>query len=206
MTNEANKILSFIRTFLKENGASPSIREIASYSDISPKSVLHFLFELESSGMIKRSPYRARTIQLMEQQNDVPLSDVSLIPLVGMSAGGPMILAEQNIEEYIPVSTKLIGTSKDTFLLKVKGSSMKPYIENGDIAIIRSQSTANKGDIIVAAVQDEGDGYSSTIKEYYPSDNNVILKPINPDNEPILVSRKHLHIQGIVKGVIKHLG
>lgn len=204
MTEEASKILKTIKDYVDENGTSPSLRDIAKIVNISPKTVLHYLFELESNGVIKRSPYRARNIQLVENGEEQS-TGVSHVPLVGMSAGGPAILAQQNIEEYIPVSTKLIGNSKDTFLLKVKGSSMQPYIDNGDIAVVRPQDRAEKGDVIVAVIESATGEYESTIKEYYPTDDVVILKPINPKFDPILVSREKLHIQGIIKGVIKYL-
>lgn len=204
MTTGASTILNTIKDFVKENESSPSIRDIAVRVKMSPKTVLHYLFELEASGVIKRSPYRARNIQLVDNGEE-PSAGVSQVPLVGMSAGGPAILAQQNIEEYIPVSTKLIGNSKDTFLLKVKGSSMQPYIDNGDIAVVRPQDHAMKGDVIVAVIESVSGDYESTIKEYYPTDDVVILKPINPKFEPILVSREKLHIQGVIKGVIKYL-
>lgn len=202
---EAEQLLAIIRDFLSKEGRAPTIRELSSHSKFSSKLVLHFLFELEASGYIKRSPYRSRTIQLVSRDEELD-KDVSMVPLVGASAGGPAILAEQNIEEYIPVSTKLIGSHRDTFLLKVKGASMKPYLENGDIAVVRPQRTADKGEIVVAAIENEfTHEFESTIKEYYPTDGNIILKPLNDEFDPILVKKDNLHIQGIVKGVIKYL-
>lgn len=206
MTEEAANILSIVREYMQEHGSSPSIRDIAGRAGISPKSVLHYLFELEAGGFIKRSPYRARTIQLLSQGNEEPTTDVNLVPLVGMSAGGPTMLAQQNIEEYLPVSIKLVGSSKNTFLLKVKGSSMQPYIDNGDIAVVQSQNTAVKGEIVVACIENDWGDYETTIKEYYPTDGDIILKAINPKFEPMLIPRDRFHIQGIVKGVIKYLG
>ncbi len=202
---EAEQILNVIRDFLQRENRPPTIRELASGSGFSSKLILHYLFELEASGYIRRSPYRSRTIQLISREEQAE-GDVSMVPLIGASAAGPVILAEQNIEEYLPVSTKLIGSHKDTFLLKVKGSSMKPYLENGDIAIVRPGNVAVKGEIIVAAIESpHTHEYESTLKEYYPTDGNIILKPINDEFEPILVKSEHLHIQGIVKGVIKYL-
>lgn len=202
---EAEKLLGVIGKCLAEQGRPPTIRELSEMSGFSSKIVLHYLFELEASGYIKRSPYRSRTIQLVSR-DEQPQGDVSMLPLVGASAAGPVILAEQNIEEYIPVSTKLIGSQKDTFLLKVKGLSMKPYLENGDIALVRPQSTAEKGEIIVASIESPfTHEFESTIKEYYPTDGDIILKPLNHEFEPILVKSENLHIQGVIKGVVKYL-
>ena len=201
---EADKILDVIRDCLLKDSL-PTIREISNQSGFSSKLVLHYLFELEASGYIKRSPYRARTIQLVSRDEQQE-KDVSMVPLVGASAAGSVILAEQNIEEYVPVSTKLIGSHRDTFLLKVKGSSMKPYLENGDIAIVRPQNTADKGEIIVAAIENEfTHEFESTIKEYYPTEEDIILKPLNDKFDPILVKKEALHIQGVIKGVVKYL-
>lgn len=203
---EAEKILGVIKEYTSSQGKPPTIREIAELSRVSSKLILHYLFELEASGFIRRSPYRSRTIQLIARDESIPEKDVSMIPLLGASAAGPVILAEQNIEEYVPVSTKLIGSSKDTFLLKVRGTSMQPYLDNGDIAVIKSQNTANRGDIIVASIENDlTHEFESTIKEFYPAESDVILKPINHEFDPILVKRRNLHIQGLVKGVIKYL-
>lgn len=204
LSPEADKILNVIRECLSKDSL-PTIREISNQSGFSSKLVLHYLFELEASGYIKRSPYRARTIQLVSRDEQQE-KDVSMVPLVGASAAGPVILAEQNIEEYVPVSTKLIGSHRDTFLLKVKGSSMKPYLEHGDIAIVRPQNTADKGEIIVAAIENEfTHEFESTIKEYYPTEEDIILKPLNDKFDPILVKKETLHIQGVIKGVVKYL-
>lgn len=205
VSKEAQKVLESIKTLLEKENKPPTIRKIAEDSGFSTKLVLHYLFELETNGYIRRSPYRSRTIQTVSRDNSIPEKDVSLIPLVGFSAGGSAILAEQNVEDYIPVSTKLIGTAKDSYLLKIKGSSMEPYLEDGDIAIVKVADKAEKGEIIVASIENEVTGdFESTIKEYYPTDSKVILRPINKDNDPILVEKKKLHIQGVVKGVIKY--
>lgn len=205
LSPEAEKILNVIREYLDKESRPPTIREISTQSGFSSKLILHYLFELEASGYIKRSPYRSRTIQLVSRDEQLD-KDVSMVPLVGASAAGPVILAEQNIEEYIPVSTKLIGSHRDTFLLRVKGASMKPYLENGDVAVVRPQNTAEKGEIIVAAIENDlTHEYESTIKEFYPTDGNIILKPLNDAFDPILVKKENLHVQGVVKGVIKYL-
>lgn len=203
---EAAKILEVIRNTSVHQDRPPAIREIASEANLSTRQILHFLAELEASGFIRRSPYKARTIQLITRDETIPEKDISMLPLVGTSAAGPVLLAEQNIEEYIPVSTKLIGSSRDTFLLKIRGNSMQPYLENGDIAIVKPQNSAQKGDIIVAAIENDfTHEFESTIKEYVPTNDHIILQPLNKDFDPILAKRKNLQIQGVVKGVIKYL-
>lgn len=203
----SKKIFKFLDDYFTREERAPSIREIAEASKVSSKTVLHCLAELEAGGYIRRSPYRSRTIQIISRDEALPEKDVSMVPLVGLTAGGPTILAEQNIDEYVPVSTKLIGTSKDTFLLKVKGSSMTPYLDNGDIALVSPQKNAERGEIVVASIENEfTHEFESTIKEYYPTDSRVILRPINKEFEPILVDSKNLYIQGVVKGVIKYSG
>lgn len=205
ISSEAGKIFENIRDSLDHHGKPPSIREIAIKVNLSTRQVLHYLTELEAGGFIRRSPYKTRTIQLITRDETLPEKDVSMLPLIGTSAAGPVILAEQNIEEYVPVSTRLIGSNKDTFLLKVKGSSMQPYLENGDIAIVRPQNVAEKGDIVVVAIENDFTReFESTMKEYVPTDGQIILQPLNKDFDPILAKKENLHIQGIVKGVIKY--
>ena len=119
---------------------------------------------------------------------------------MGWTVAGEAIFSEQNILDWISISSRFIkSATDDIFLLKVRGDSMIPRIEDGDIVIVRKQYTADPGQIIVALI-----GSDTTIKKYLPRENHIILQPENPDHEPIVVNPDDLRIQGIVQGVMKY--
>lgn len=121
------------------------------------------------------------------------------VPVVGKVSCGDPILAIENIESTIPVSTKLARPPYKYFLLKVKGDSMNlANINDGDFVLVRQQQTAQNKDIIVALIDDE-----ATIKEYNLVDDKVILKPIssNPVHKPIILTND-FKVQGIVVSTI----
>ena len=106
------------------------------------------------------------------------------LPLVGKVAAGNPILAQENISEYIPVSSSLFGAKKADFALKVKGDSMTgDHILDGDIIIARSQNTADNGDIVVALIGDE-----AVVKKIYRSKDKVELRSSNPVYLPIEIT------------------
>jgi SOS regulatory protein LexA len=117
------------------------------------------------------------------------------VPVVGKIACGAPVLAEENIEQVLPVSTSLAAGSYNYFILKAKGDSMNlAGINDGDYVLIRQQTFARPGDIVVALINEE-----ATLKEYVPQGNVVVLKPhsSNTEHKPIILSRD-LIIQGVV--------
>lgn len=110
------------------------------------------------------------------------------------------IFAEENILDWIPISSRFFKLPTDEiFLLKIKGNSMSPKIEDGDVVIVRKQYTAELGDTIVALLED-----GTTVKKYIPHEDHIVLQPVNPEFEPIVVFPDEIRIQGIVKGVLKY--
>jgi repressor LexA len=117
------------------------------------------------------------------------------IPLVGTAACGAPMLAQENIEAMIPVSTALARPGHRYFLLRAKGESMnQAAINDGDLVLVRQQSTADSGMVVVALIDDE-----ATIKEYHRSSNAVVLKPKSSDKtiQPIILTQD-FQIQGVV--------
>ncbi len=124
------------------------------------------------------------------------------VPVVGKVSCGSPILASENIESTIPVSTKLARPPYKYFLLKAKGDSMNlAGINDGDLVLIRQQNTAQNKDIIVALIDDE-----ATIKEYNIAGDKVVLKPLssNPVHKPIILTND-FKIQGIVVTTIPQI-
>jgi repressor LexA len=124
------------------------------------------------------------------------------IPLVGNIACGLPVFAEENVEEFIPVSSKLVKQGFKYFLLKAKGDSMNMAgINDGDVVLVKQQSVANNGDRVVALINEE-----ATLKEFHIASGVIVLKPIskNKKHKPIIVD-KDFQVQGVVAAVISGL-
>lgn len=195
LTERQQAILEFIVQENRIKGVSPSIREIANVMGISsPKAVLDHLKALERKGYIRRGP-KARAIKVLRYGEPAEKKETVSVPLLGHIAAGQPILAEENIEEYISVEKALLHGAKEVFLLKVHGDSMiEDQILDGDIVIVRSQPTANNGDIVVALLENE-----ATVKRFYRMGNRPVLVPSNPK---YLIIEKDFIIQGRVIGVL----
>jgi repressor LexA len=152
--------------------------------NLSTRKVIGALRELEDSLIIKRSPYKSRSIEIItpfDEQTGKANDETIQVPILGTAPGGPMLLAEQNYEDTLAVPIRLLKGRRDVFLLRVTGNSMSPYLDDGDLALIKKQESANPRDIIVAATEGSGEGYEATIKEYIPDGEFIILNPINKD-------------------------
>lgn len=204
---EAKKIYSYIQDTLKTEDKSPTIQEMVATLGLSTRKVVSSLRELEDSLIIKRSPYRSRSIELiaeLDAETGNPKESSISVPVLGTAPGGHFLLAEQNIGDYINIPTRLLKGKTDVFLLRVSGNSMSPFLEDGDLAIIKKQETANARDIVVAVREGVSSEYEATIKEYIPLKHQIILNPINrKEFEPIIGTLETIKIQGVVVGAIK---
>jgi len=184
---------SFIRSRIIHSGLTPSLREIAKavgYS--SPRSVQLMLERLEKQRLIKRVD---GVIYLSSRKAPLATEQVIDVPLVGSVACGLPSLAEQVPEALIQISTKIAHPGHSYFLLRAVGTSMnKASIRDGDLVLVRQQQTAEKGEKIVALINDE-----ATIKRFYPTGDVVVLRPDSHDSshKPIVVSDDFI-IQGVV--------
>jgi len=191
-----------IRNFILHSGQMPSVRKLMKALGYrSPRSAMVMLKQLVSKGYLEK-----KIDGSLRFVKDLPETSTAAqtvnVPLVGCSACGSPILAEQNILGMIPVSVKLAKPPYKYFLLKVKGDSMdKKGINNNDLVLVKQQCTAKTGDIVVALIDGE-----STIKEFNKSGDVIVLKPYssNKDNQPIILS-KDFQIQGIAITVINNL-
>ncbi len=203
LTSNQQLVLRHIRDFRKKYGIYPKLREIKDDLKFSSLNSIVFLLRgLEAKGYIKRIKGAERGIILVESNNN----DIVNVPLVGSVACGLPLLAEENVEGYISVETKLLkGNYGDYFFLRAVGDSMNDAdvngktIENGDFILIKSQNTANQNEKIVALIDDE-----ATIKILKKDKDFVALVPQskNPENKPIIL-HSDFTIQGVVKAVYK---
>ena len=197
LTERQTRILDYIRYVTKVRNYPPSVREIGEAVGLSSSSTVHnHLNQLERRGLIKRDPSKSRTVQLVaDAEIAEQRRNAVSVPIVGNVAAGSPILAEQNIEDHILLSSDL---AKDGyFLLRVRGDSMvNAGILNDDLVLVRPQHEAPNGSIVVALV--EGD---ATVKRFERADGHVKLVAENPAYEPIVTN--NVSLVGQVRGVIR---
>lgn len=190
ISKRQQQIYDFIRSYQKEKGYPPSVREMAAAVGLSSPSTVHaHLSALEDLGLIKRDATKPRALEVFnsdgsscaatETERPVSRGTVSL-PLVGRVAAGLPILAEQNIEDTFTLPTE-IATDSSSFMLEVHGESMiNAGIYNGDYIVVREQKSAMNGEIVVALIDGE-----ATVKTFYKEQGRVRLQPENDTMEPI---------------------
>jgi repressor LexA len=183
MTDRQRQILEYIRAEVRRRGFPPSVREIGEAVGLSSSSTVHsHLAALEAKGLIRRDPTKPRALEILDHRDgrhDDGTGRVHAVPLVGQVAAGTPILAAENIEATIPLPDELADDSN--FLLKVKGDSMVDAgILEGDYLVVRPQSVADNGDIVVALLGDE-----ATVKTFYREPGRIRLQPENATMEPI---------------------
>ncbi len=202
----------FICTFTAAHGYPPSVREIGNAIGLSSPSTVHsHLHKLEKAGYIKRDPNKPRTIEitgpgsesilqgnsLAQVTQDVDRNTITL-PLVGRVAAGSPILAEQNVEEVMTLPTSVVG-DQNSFILRVRGESMiNAGIFDGDYIVVREQSDAHNGEIVVALIDD-----SATVKTFYREKDRIRLQPENDTMEPIYAENPT--ILGRVTGLFRSI-
>lgn len=185
LTARQRQILDFIRADIHRRGFPPSVREIGEAVGLSSSSTVHsHLAALESKGLIRRDPSKPRALEVLDYRDNeraIDYDSVQAVPLVGQVAAGSPILAAENIEATFPLPTSFAG--EGTFVLRVKGESMvEAGILDGDFVVVRQQSTASNGDIVVAMIDED-----ATVKRFFRESDRVRLQPENPAMDPIYV-------------------
>lgn len=206
LTTRQEEILEYIKKYSKENKMPPTVREIGNHFEISSTNgVRSILAALIKKGYISRSPRLSRGIEIIgsnEEEKELSPSNTIEIPIVGRVAAGTPILAVQNLEGTVTIDRDFLACRTDVFALRVKGDSMiNAGIFDGDLIFARQQKTADRGEIIVAQVDNE-----ATVKYYHPNADHVELRPANPSYRPIIVKRdKDFSIAGRVIGVMRKI-
>lgn len=200
LTKRQRQILNFVTKEIEQKGYPPSIREIGKRMSISSlRGVTIHLDALEKKGYIKRNS-SARSIKILTPNKETITSiEVIKLPLAGRVAAGEPILAEEYIEDWIPVPKTMVKNNKNAFLLKVNGDSMTgDHIMDGDLVIVKPQPVADNGDIVVAVIDDE-----ATVKRFYHEKDHIRLQSSNAKYKPIILKRNFL-INGRVIGVLQN--
>lgn len=197
LTPRQRAVLSAI-VRLEESGCAPSIEEIAARAGLSSPATVHFhLKALEAKGYIERDPNRSRSIRVLpEPARDVYDEDVVAVPVIGTIAAGEPISAFEDYSRSVLLARELVG-SGEAFILQVKGKSMiEDLIDDGDLVVVRKQSTAENGDIVVALLERE-----ATLKRFYREKDRIRLQPANSAMQPIYT--RELTIQGKVVALLR---
>jgi repressor LexA len=196
--NDSQKtILNFIKQMVAEKGYPPSVREICQGVGIRSTSTVHsHLTKLEKAGLIRKDPTKPRAIEILDQETSFAKKEIVDVPIVGKVTAGRPILAVENIEDTFPLPAEYLHND-NVFMLIVRGESMiEAGILDGDYVIVKQQSYAENGDIVVALIEDE-----ATVKTFYKESDYIRLQPQNPYMDPIIV--QDVHILGKVIGVIR---
>jgi repressor LexA len=207
LSDKQQAILETIQRSVSSRGYPPSMREIGDAVGLSSlSSVTHQLNQLELSGYLRRDPNRPRALEVLieiapgeestGESHSAPVGDAAMVPLVGRIAAGIPITAEQQVEEVFPLPRQLVGKG-ELFMLKVVGESMiDAAICDGDWVVVRSQSTAENGDIVAAMLDEE-----ATVKVFKQRDGHTWLLPRNSAFEPIVGD--HAQVLGVVTAVLR---
>jgi repressor LexA len=197
LTERQRQILRHVALSIRRTGIVPSVREIGQALGMrSPSTVHQHLSALARKGYLRRDGDRMRVLEITDRTALPSGEDVVTLPLVGRVSAGVPVLAEQHIDDMIPIPRRFVGWSDESFLLTVRGDSMVGAgIFDGDLVIVRCQSIATPGDIVVALREDE-----ATVKRFAVSDGQPHLLAENPAYAPI---RGQFEILGRVVGLLR---
>ncbi|KZE38115.1 XRE family transcriptional regulator [Bhargavaea cecembensis] len=201
MSKRQEAILTFIKEEVRSKGYPPSVREIGEAVGLASSSTVHgHLARLENKGLIRRDPTKPRAIEILEAGDTIPKASVVQVPVVGKVTAGQPITAVENIEEYFPLPDQYGSSDDQLFMLEIMGESMiEAGILNGDYVVVRQQSTANNGEIVVAMTEED----EATVKRFFREDGHFRLQPENASMDPIIVDQ--VSILGKVVGVYRHI-
>lgn len=205
LTPRQREILDVIDRYQRDRGFPPSVREIGAEVGLTSPSTVHaHLATLEKLGCLRRDPTKPRAIEVRFDTTSgaaVERRPVRHVPLVGDVAAGTDVLAQENIEETLPLPQDFTGEG-DLFMLRVRGDSMiEAAIVDGDFVVCRSQGTADNGDIIVAGIP----GDEATVKTYRRSGDTITLLPANARLDPMVFPAHEVTVYGKVVTVLRRL-
>lgn len=203
--NRQNDVFDFIMKHVRENGYAPSIREICTALGLRSTSTVHYhLTALAKRGLIQWEGGKNRAIKVLGHGSLAPLPPRAGdevrgrgLPIVGRIAAGRPIEAIAEHDEYLSFEERFEGP--ELYVLRVKGDSMiEDHIQDGDYVIIKRQSTASDGEIVVALLDD---GEATLKRLYREKDGRIRLQPANSSMQPIFVDR--VTVQGKLVGLLR---
>jgi repressor LexA len=205
LAGKRRRILEFIAEQIRERGYPPSVREIGEAVGLTSPSTVHaHLQVLEREGYLQRDPTKPRAIIVSWEPSSgaaIRVRPVAHVPLIGHVAAGTGVLAEESVEELLPIPRDFTG-SGDLFMLKVRGDSMiGAGIFDGDFVVVRRQPDAESGDIVVAGIGED----EATVKTLRKRRAKVVLVPANPAYSEMELAADQVVIYGKVVTVLRRL-
>jgi repressor LexA len=227
LTRKQLELLDFIRVRMESDGVPPSFDEMKEALDLRSKSGIHRLITaLEERGFIRRLAHRARAIEIVKLPEAMerpgftprviagdrpeappprgarPVEAIHALelPVMGRIAAGVPIEAISEVSHHVAVPGSMLSGSGQHYALEVRGDSMiEAGINDGDIVVIREQSTAENGDIVVALVEDA----EATLKRFRRKGNTIALEAANPAYETRVLPDHLVKVQGRLVGLIR---
>jgi len=205
LTPRQREILLVIEQAMQDRGYPPSVREICEAVGLnSPSTVHNHLSTLQKLGFLRRDPSKPRALEVRFDTN----SEIAMerrparhIPLIGDVAAGTDVLAQENVEDLIPVPSDFTGEG-ELFMLRVRGESMiNAGILDGDFVVARQQNVAENGDIVVAGIP----GEEGTVKTFKKSGKTITLIPANDTMKPMVFDADEVVVFGKVVTVMRKL-
>ncbi|CAN5482100.1 transcriptional repressor LexA [soil metagenome] len=205
LTPRQREILEFIDRQMRERGFPPSVREIGQAVGLTSPSTVHaHLATLQRLGVLRRDPSKPRAIEVRYDPSSgaaVERRPVRHVPLLGDVAAGTDVLAQENVEETMPLPADLTGEG-DLFMLRVRGDSMiEAGIFEGDYIVARQQPSAEVGEIVVAGIP----GDEATVKTFSRQGDRIVLLPANADMAPLSFDPSEVSVFGRVVTVLRKL-
>jgi len=205
LTQRQLDILTFIDKTVSERGYPPSVREIGTAIGLASPSTVHsHLNTLQRLGYLRRDPTKPRAIEVTSDTASGTTAErrpTRHVPLVGDVAAGVGVLAQEHVEELVPLPADFTGEG-ELFMLRVRGESMiDAGILDGDYVVARVEQTANDGDVVVAGIP----GEEATVKTLFRRDGKVVLEPANPALEPMTFEPDEVQVYGKVVTVLRRL-
>ena len=205
LTGKRREILDFIAAQLQERGYPPSVREIGEAVGLTSSSTVHaHLTTLQRQGFLRRDPTKPRAIEVRYDAMSgaaIERRPTRHVPLVGDVAAGTDVLAQENVEELLPLPEDFTGAGQ-LFMLRVRGDSMiDAGILDGDYVVVRHQAEADKGDVVVAGIP----GGEATVKTYTRKGGKVVLVPANTRLEPMVFDPGDVTVYGKVVTVLRRM-
>ncbi len=225
LTRKQLELLDFIKNRMDRDGVPPSFDEMKDALDLRSKSGIHRLITaLEERGFIRRLAHRARALEIIKLPEalerpgftprviegdraaaprgamTVSTVDAIELPVMGRIAAGVPIEAISEISHHVAVPGSMLSGKGQHYALEVKGDSMiEAGINDGDIVVIREQTTAENGDIVVALVED----HEATLKRFRRRGAMIALEAANPAYETRVFPDHLVKVQGRLVGLIR---
>ena len=201
LTIKQKKLLDYIKSYYRDKDLFPTFDEMKDSLSIKSKSGIYkLLSSLEDKGYIRKTPHKARAIELNDFKKSNIETDKTNLPFLGRIAAGNPIEAITGSFEQISVPNYLINNKKEHFTLEVNGDSMiEEGIHDGDIVVISKTNLAETGDIVVALVDEN----EVTLKKFRSFKNSIALEPSNKNFKTRIFGKDRVRIQGKLVGLIR---